>query len=269
MSRHGFAREGEREIRVPEMTSKPTIQLAREQGNSAGFDYSCLEPAVVKFLRGHANRIRQYGTKSIIQIGKDLIGAKRYLSHGKFQHWVEHEAGIPRRTAQTYMQVASWASSKSATVALLPPTALYVLSSSRVPIEFVESVLKRVEAGEPIRTPSLRAQLRALRENSTLQNKCNLIPDEGSGDRSEVALGSHSTTATAAMISNAVQTLVRALSVAEFEHVRRIITSKAVLDDPSLPRLLERAFDSFGPSTTDSYEPKRELELCSTDWVVD
>ena len=88
-----------------------------------GFDYATVSPDVARYLRGHATRLRQYISKSIIQIGKDLLSAKRYLPHGAFLEWVEREAGINPRTAQSYMHAAEWASNKSATVARLPPPA--------------------------------------------------------------------------------------------------------------------------------------------------
>jgi hypothetical protein len=215
----------------------------RQPADTAEFDYSSLQPPVAKFLRGQAVRIRQYCAKSIIQIGKDLAGAKRYLSHGEFLRWVENEVGISARTAQAYMRVSIWASSKSATIALLPPTALHVLSSSGVPPEFVEGVLRRVEAGERIHLPSLRAQINSLREAPTQLGES--APAEDPNGRSDDAQDALYIADTAAMISNAVRILARALTSADFTQVRSIITSKPVLDDPNLPRILESAFESY------------------------
>jgi hypothetical protein len=148
------------------------------------------------------------GQISIIQIGKDISSAKRYLSHGEFLLWVENEAAIPARTAQANMRVASWVSSKSAAVALLPPTALHALSSRTVPQEFVEEVLSGVEAGERIKLPLLRAQIKALRETAP-QQRGGAASAEPDGESSD-ALGAHCPTATAAMVSNAVRILARA-----------------------------------------------------------
>jgi hypothetical protein len=226
------------EVIVRETTPPATTRVtARGADESPEFDYSVLPPSVARFLRGQAARIHQYSSKAIIQIGKDLAGAKHYLSHGQFLRWVEDEVGIPARSAQKYMRVASWASSKSATVTLLPPTALYALSAPSLPAEFVDGVLKRVEAGDPLRVVSLRAEIKALRETSQ-ENKSssrggsNEQPDDGQG-------GPY---ATATMISDAVRILARALSDSDFAKVRDIITSAPVLNDPNLPRILARAF---------------------------
>jgi hypothetical protein len=237
-------------------SSDAATQLIPHKGDTPEFDYSSLPPSVSKFLRGQATRIRQYCTKSIIQIGKDLVGAKHYLSHGEFLRWVENEVGIPARTAQAYMRVASWASAKSATVALLPPTALYALSSSGVPTEFVEGVLRRVEEGERIQLSSLRAQIKALRETTSQQDNHSASGemDDQSGDPLHVP----SAAGTAALISNAVRILARALTAADFALVREIITSKPVLDAPNLPRLLERAFGSY-EVISDTYEPSSSI----------
>jgi hypothetical protein len=236
---------------VPKPTSVDAAQLMKCPDGTPEFDYSSVSPSVAEFLRGQAARIQKYSTKAIIQIGKDLAGAKHYLSHGAFLRWVEDEVGIPARTAQSYMRVASWASVKSATVALLPPTALYALASSGVPKEFVEEVLRRVEEGERIQLPSLRAQIKALRE--TTSRRDNRSAGGEMDDQLGGSLHAHNTAATAALISDAVKILARALTAADFTQVREIITSKAVLDDPDLPRLLERAFGSY--EVSDTYEP--------------
>jgi hypothetical protein len=228
------------EVLVRKTTSAgPTEVTTRASDESLEFDYSALPPSVARFLRGQAARIHQYSSKAIIQIGKDLAGAKHYLSHGQFLRWVEDEVGIPARTAQAYMRVAGWASSKSATVALLPPTALYALSSPGLPAEFVDGVLRRVEAGDRVRVVSLRAQIKALRETS----RENENPVRGgSGGQPDDGQGGQDATATTAMISDAVRILARALSDSDFAKVRDIITSAPVLNDPNLPRILARAF---------------------------
>lgn len=235
-------------------TSAFASQIAQHPQEASEFDYSSLSPAVERFLRGQASRIRQYINKSIIQIGKDLVGAKRYLSHGEFLRWVEEEVGIPARTAQSYMRVANWASSQSATVALLPPTALYALSAPGVPTEFVSGVLRRVEAGERIRLPSLRAKIRALCETTEPKND-GTVSEESDGQL-EDDMDAHCTSATTAMISNAVRILARALPAGDFVQVRNIVTSKEVLGDPNLPRILEQAFGSYKLPASDSHEPR-------------
>jgi hypothetical protein len=217
-------------------------QPISNQIGTSNFDYGSLEPSVSSFLRGQATRIRQYSTKSIIQIGKDLLSAKHYLSHGEFLRWVESEVGLPPRTAQAYMRVASWALPKSVTVALLPPTALYALASSGVPPEFVEEVLRRVEDGERIQLPSLRAEIKALRATSSRSDGCSVGREEANLSGNFLHTHADLTAESAALISKAVEILVRALPACDFNQVREIITSKQILEDPNLPRLIVRAF---------------------------
>jgi len=134
------------------------------QNTYATFDYASLPQSVARFLQGQADRIRRQCSSSIIQIGKALIEAKRHLSHGGFVQWVECEVGIPARTAQVYMRAASWASGKSATVAHLPPSALYLLSAPSAPEKFIEEILQRIDAGEHIAPSAMREQLKTFQQ---------------------------------------------------------------------------------------------------------
>jgi hypothetical protein len=224
---------------MPDRVLSVPTQLLPTRMETPKFDYGSLPPPVSRFLVGQAVRIRQYCAKSIIQIGKDLLAAKRYLSHGEFLDWVESEVGFPRRTAQAYMRVASWAASKSATVALLPPTALYALSSSGVPQEFVDGVLRSVEDGDRIHLPSLRAQVKALR----CAPRCNSISPEIDNRSSDLPMQTDASEESAVLIARAVAILARALPACDFARVREMITSKLVLEAPNLPRLIECAFD--------------------------
>ena len=216
------------------------------------FDYDCLSSSVAKFLKGQADRIKRQCVTSIIQIGRALLEAKRHLSHGEFVHWVESEAGIPARTAQAYMRVASWASTKGATVARLAPSTLYLLSASSTPKEFVSDVLGRIQAGESIPPSVLRRQLVALRK--TGQHVEEALMPESSGI-TETAPGW-----SAMAITELVGILMRGLSESDFARVRCIATDEAVLSDPSLPKNLERAFVNCGIASPALASTRRNVE---------
>jgi len=206
------------------------------------FDYESVPSSVAKFLRGQADRIRRQCGTSIIQIGKALLEAKRQLSHGDFLRWVECEVGIPARTAQAYMRVASWASTKGATVAHLSPTALYMLSSTGVPEEFVIDILNRTDAGERIAPAALREELKAFQSGNRREDSATeLCAQPASPDDLKWEAVATRTEACGA-ISELVAILVQALSVEAFARVRGIMTSNAVLSDPELARILEREF---------------------------
>jgi hypothetical protein len=207
------------------------------------FDYESLPPSVANFLRGQADRIRRQCASSIIHVGKALLEAKRHLSHGAFLCWVEHEVGLPARTAQVYMRAASWSSGKGATVAHLSPSALYLLSTNGVPEEFIINVLDRVAAGEQIAPAALREELKTFRSNSKegLVAEAEICARQvSSDDRKWETVAPESEARTA--IVELVSILTQALSTEAFARVREIVTSDVVLSDPQLALILERAF---------------------------
>jgi hypothetical protein len=210
--------------------------------NDSPFDYRNLPSSVTDFLKGQAHRIRRQAAMSIIHIGKDLIAAKHYLSHGAFLNWVVAEVDIPPRTAQAYMQVAQWATGKNATVALLPPSLLYFLSASRTPETFVDDILRRIEAGEHVALSAIRDELKALRISHREGS-----PDNERAARQGTQLDQKSWPTAVelevtAILRRAVAILAQGLSVEDFAQVRDILTSKAVLEDPELPRKITTAF---------------------------
>jgi hypothetical protein len=209
--------------------------------SGSDFDYASIPVSVASFLKVQATRIRQYTAKSIIQIGKDLAAAKHYLSHGQFVRWVEVEVGIPARTAQAYMRAAQWASGKSATVALLPPSLLYVLSASSTPNELVEEIMKKAEAGERIALATVRAKLRALRHatRNELIDGCIAGPpvmhDDDCAQEQRISSGE-------VALMEAVRILVRALSEPDLARIKKIMTSNNVLQQPDLSKNIGIAF---------------------------
>lgn len=229
------------------LVSKQNPKIAQNNlciGRGSDFDYASVPVSVASFLKGQATRIRQYTSKSIIQIGKDLAAAKHYLSHGQFVRWVEVEVGIPARTAQAYMRAAQWASGKSATVALLPPSLLYVLSASSTPNELVEEIVSQVEAGERIDLSTVRAKLRALRDATRYEliDGCIAGPpvmhDDDCSQERRISSGE-------AALMEAVRILVRALSELDLTRIKNIMTSNDVLQQPDLSKNIEIAFSAI------------------------
>jgi hypothetical protein len=218
------------------------------------FDYHSVPCSVANFLKGQADRIRRQCVTSVIQIGKALLEAKRHLSHGAFLRWVEWEVGIPVRTAQAYMRTASWASGKSAIVAHLSPTMLYLLSAPSTPADLVAKILARVEGGEIVAPATVREELKAMRlgdrardpatPNSVCQAELQLAPEIAS-------IGNNFFGG----LSELVDILLKGLSAREFERVKQIVTSDAVLYDPHLPRNLERAFMLCANESPDETTP--------------
>lgn len=210
-----------------------TVASDGEHHGWSRFDYTSVPKSVASFLQGESERIRRQYTSSIVQIGKALLGAKRYLSHGSFIAWVETEVGMPARTAQAYMRVAQWASGKSASVARLPPVVLYLLSASNTPPDFVRAIIERIEAGEKIALAELRKELRDFREESREPRELR----EGDGnsqqqlflDSPELAVPD---VMIAASLEEAVMILARELSEIDFVRVRSAFIDRFFMTDP-------------------------------------
>lgn len=198
------------------------------------FDYSRLSGSIAVFLRTQADRINQTSSRSVIQIGKDLIAVKRYLAHGEFVTWVRCEAGLPARTAQAYMHVAKWAAHKSPSVARLPPSVLYLISARSAPEQFVQRLLERVEAGERISAQTIRQEIRAVRHSASVDGP---VATPGVLSAAPKETSNHDLT-----FARAVDILVHGLSPENFVRVKEIMTSDIVIEDPQLARNIVRAF---------------------------
>jgi hypothetical protein len=231
------------------------------------FDYAKVPASVSKFLKGQAERIHRSAGKSIIEIGKDLIAAKHYLSHGAFLGWVVCEVGIPARTAQAYMQVAHWASGRNSNVAHLSPTLLYLLSAPSTPNEFIVDVLKRIEAGDRITLSDIREELKASREKRRewKQNRGSVTGPTAKSDPLTNAVAVQ--VEADVKVMEAVAILARTLPASEFDRVRNIMTDKAVLADPSLAQKIEMAFQNLGADGPVQGEPtSSSMPTALADW---
>jgi Protein of unknown function (DUF3102) len=226
------------------MTDELNAQSTNDVTAISRFDYASVTPSVATFLRGQADRIRRYAAKSVIQIGKDLIAAKRYLCHGAFLHWLESEVGIAARTGQVYMQVAHWAEGQDTRIALLPPSLLYMLSSPSTPKEFSDDVLKRLDGGENIMLAAVREELKNHRE--TNRKGPPVQPKAGTRSAAQKQKSIEADEGTA--VGEAVEILARWLPEQCFTRVRDLMTSKTVLEHPNLAQLIAVTFSAARPS---------------------
>jgi hypothetical protein len=213
-------------------------------GNVSDFDYAAVPVSVARFLKGQATRIRQYTGKAIIQIGKDLAAAKRYLSHGQFVRWVETEVGIPARTAQGYMRAAQWASGKGPAVAALPASLLYVLSAPNTPKEFVEDIVNRAEAGERVVLSTVRSSLKSLRD-TTKRARINGSSESTKMIRNYDLSQYQGMSNGETPLIEAVRILASALSRSDLSRIRKIMISDEVLQHPDLSKNIKVAFSTI------------------------
>jgi len=121
-------------------TDKTSLALSK-------FDYSRVSANDATDLRETAERVRQRHRQqiaAIIETGRELSAVKAKLEHGQFGRWIAAEFDWSERTAQNYMSAFEAFGDKTATVADLPPTAVYQLASA--PAQIREKVLQRREA---------------------------------------------------------------------------------------------------------------------------
>jgi Protein of unknown function (DUF3102) len=119
------------------------------------FDYSGISPSIISALQAQAKMIKGMiakTTAALIEIGNHLLAVKdnHLVEHGQFIDWVESEVGICKRTAQAYMAIARLAETKSATVALLPPSTAHRLAAISAPVEVIDHVIEQAAGGEII-----------------------------------------------------------------------------------------------------------------------
>ena len=126
-------------------------------------------------LEERANRIRQLTanvTQGFIDIGFELIAAKKQLGHGSWIDWLKSEFNWSIRTAQNFMALAE-RFGKTKTFAFLPTSTLIKMLALPEGDEekFVE---KQVENGRPIETQSAREIQKSVKEWN--QNKTSKTP---------------------------------------------------------------------------------------------
>ena len=127
------------------------------------------------------------------------------------------------------MRVARWVKGKNATVAHLPPSFLYLLSASSTPDTLASMLLRRLEAGERVDIAAARSAVRAFRESRNAAHHPVLIK------RTPKCVPPSA-------LADVVSILLAQLSGQDFDHVRRILTSEPVLNDPDLAGHIVAAF---------------------------
>jgi hypothetical protein len=222
--------------------------------DKTGFRYSSVDPSVALFLKGQAQRINQTRSRSIINVGKDLLAAKHYLAHGAFVSWVEQEVGMPARTAQSYMQVAQWASGKNAKVAHLPASLLYILSAPSTPNSLISDILADVEAGKCVAVPSVREKLKSLRcakpRDSTI--KMQKGDDQPVGS-TETVDGFAPMLDVKTLMRELVSIFLNGLSVADLGRIRTILSDEAVRSNSELGNAIYEAVGTGAVRLSEEY----------------
>jgi hypothetical protein len=121
-----------------------TTGIAITPAAGAAFDYSTMRGENRRALQAAAARVKSLIAGSIVEVGKELITAKKKLS-GRFCDWIECEFRMSHSTALNYMRVAERFADRFATVANLPPATLYRLAAPSTPIDTVDEVIALVK----------------------------------------------------------------------------------------------------------------------------
>ncbi len=121
------------------------------------FDYSLLTPDQAERTQDAELRIIGRTQKTIVENGKDLLAVKVDIGHGHFVNWVR-SIGMSEDTAQRWMSVAE-AFIEIPQSAVFDKTALYLLSSSKVPESARDEAKQRAVDGEKI-TEEVARQIR-------------------------------------------------------------------------------------------------------------
>ena len=123
------------------------------------FDYSLIAD-VEGMARASAARIRSHAKdamSSMVEAGIELNEMKAIIPHGHFWAWVRAETSWSEDTADRWMRVAR-AFGQIPHGADFSPTALYLLSSPKVPEEARREAVERAVAGEKI-TPDVAEKI--------------------------------------------------------------------------------------------------------------
>ena len=111
------------------------------------------------YLAVAKKQIQLYLNRDIREIGEILNKVKDILPHGTFSRWVTAELQITPRTAQNYMNAATFLQGKNETVSHLPPAIIYRLASPTCPRDIVDQVLATAERGDRIIVKEIRSAL--------------------------------------------------------------------------------------------------------------
>jgi len=141
-------------------------QTASDVG--ASFDYDSV-PDHADTLRAIADRVHGLSTrvtKSTVDIGLELEAGRALLKNGPFGCWVRAEFGFTIRSAQQKIAAARFVRDEGEIFSRLPITALYALAETSTPIEVVETVRARLDAGQVLRAQQVKTLIASAQATS-------------------------------------------------------------------------------------------------------
>src|SRR5215472_17874310 len=84
--------------------ARTIVPIHISNGPPMSFDYSALGADITNEMRARASRIQSFQRASVLDVGRELIAAKKLVEHGFFRDWVETACQMHIRTAERLMQ---------------------------------------------------------------------------------------------------------------------------------------------------------------------
>jgi hypothetical protein len=150
-----------------------------------------------------ANDIRLRGRQSvenIIEVGNDLIEAKKICGHGNWLPWLKAEFGWSHDTAKRYMQCAQLKLRKLRNLSI-DVSALYLLAAPSTPKSIRKKTIDRAKGGDHISHKDLKKKIRdaSLKDiedrlkkikprNQGKPKPSNDVPEDGPSTQTWIAL---------------------------------------------------------------------------------
>ena len=122
--------------------------------------------------------------RGIIEIGFELIAAKKEVGHGNWERWLQNEFSWTQRTANNFMRMAERFGKMENVFHFQPSTLQAMLTLPEGDEE--KFIAAQAEAGKPIEKLSAREVKRAVTEWKTASNPTNTFPFEDKHDQTEV-----------------------------------------------------------------------------------
>ena len=183
---NGDNSDGEQAVEIVDVRDDDADNL-QDTPTAEELHESITTPAQIVTLDERANRIRQLQAdvqRGIIEIGFELIAAKKEVGHGNWERWLQNEFSWTQRTANNFMRMAERFGKMENVFHFQPSTLQAMLTLPEGDEE--KFIAAQAEAGKPIEKLSAREVKRAVTEWKTASNPTNTFPFEDKHDQTEV-----------------------------------------------------------------------------------
>lgn len=138
------------------------------------YDYDQLPQTIRDAVRRSAITIKprlKRAAEDIFVIGQELQAVKDRLPHGSYTDWLDVEFGLSERMAQRFVSVSERLGGKSDKLSVLPPSTLYLLAAPSTPDQAIQTVERKLDAGERIRVAMVRQAIEEAKRQTRLASE--------------------------------------------------------------------------------------------------